>query len=156
MEASQEAAFVLGFAELSKQLGEIMGAPLENERLAHDEAIVQLTTTGLAVWRHGQLPKFTNGAEVYTLRPPIAQPAVSSRLERVADCIITRESQWNPNAVNPRSKASGLGQFLASTWRTTPQGKAGYSVFNPQANRAAVIWMLQVGRGKEFVTIGGC
>jgi hypothetical protein len=76
------------------------------------------------------------------------------RLERLASCIIWRESRGNPNAVNPRSGASGLGQFLPSTWRTTPY--AGYSVFNAWANRQAVIWMLSVGRGKEFVTINGC
>jgi hypothetical protein len=85
--------------------------------------------------------------------PPVQVP---SRYTRLADCIIQHESRGNPNAVNPVTKASGLGQFLGSTWRTTPQGKAGYSVFNPAANRAAVEWMLEVGRGKEFVGIRGC
>jgi hypothetical protein len=80
----------------------------------------------------------------------------SPRLHALADCIIWRESRGNPSAVNPRSGASGLGQFLRSTWATTPQGKAGYSVFNAAANREAVLYMLSVGRGREFVTIGGC
>ena len=84
-------------------------------------------------------------------RPP---PAVPTALERRADCIIARESRGNPNAVNRSSGASGLGQFLPSTWRTTPY--AGYSIFNAWANRQAVIWMLSVGRGREFATIGGC
>jgi Transglycosylase SLT domain len=89
---------------------------------------------------------------------PCPKPAVvaSTPLERRADCIIFRESRGYAGAVNPRSGASGLGQFLPSTWRTTPQGRAGYSVFDPVANRAAVVWMLQVGRGREFSTIGGC
>jgi hypothetical protein len=30
--------------------------------------------------------------------------------------IITKESNWNPNAQNPNSTAFGLGQFLNSTW----------------------------------------
>jgi len=73
-------------------------------------------------------------------------------------CIIAHESQGNPRAVNPRTGASGLGQFLTSTWRTTPQGRAGASVFDPVANRAAVQWMLDAGRAREFsvVTSGLC
>ena len=74
----------------------------------------------------------------------------------LADCIVSHESNWNPRAVNPRSGAAGLGQFLASTWRTTPQGRAGLSVFDPSANYAAVVYMLNVGRGSEFVGIRGC
>jgi hypothetical protein len=74
------------------------------------------------------------------------------------DCIIWHESKNTPTAVNPRSKAKGLGQFLDSTWLTTPQGRAGYSVFDPVANRAAVDYMLADGRAKEFevVTRGLC
>jgi hypothetical protein len=83
-------------------------------------------------------------------------PAAPSRLDRLVECVIWRESRGNPNAVNPRSGASGLGQFLRGTWLSTPQGRAGYSVFDPSANRAAVRWMIEVGRGREFVTIGGC
>jgi hypothetical protein len=85
--------------------------------------------------------------------PPPVVVAVSTAL---AECIISRESHGNPWAVNPRSGASGLGQFLPSTWLTTPQGRAGLSVFDPVANRAAVNYMLAAGRGREFVTYAGC
>lgn len=88
--------------------------------------------------------------------PAPVKPVLAAASSPVAECIIARESHGNPNAVNPRSGASGLGQFLPSTWRTTPQGRAGLSVFDPVANRAAVNWMLSVGRGGEFVTIWGC
>ena len=72
-------------------------------------------------------------------------------------CIIRVESQGDPNARN-RSGASGLGQFLPSTWATTPQGKAGLSVFDAAANRAAIEWMVSVGRAREFdaVRFYGC
>src|SRR5207237_5736505 len=50
---------------------------------------------------------------------------------RVAKC----ESGYNPNAVNRGSGASGLFQFMPSTWRSMPQG--GQSVFNPVANAQA-------------------
>jgi uncharacterized membrane protein (DUF485 family) len=68
-----------------------------------------------------------------------------------ADCIVTYESHWNANAVNARSGASGLGQFLRSTWMTTPY--ASRSVFDAYANHAAVCWMLSVGRAREFEVV---
>src|SRR4249919_2022838 len=51
--------------------------------------------------------------------------AVHPRTARRLDCVIQRESRWTASAVNPRSGAAGLAQFLMSTWRSTPQGKAG-------------------------------
>lgn len=33
------------------------------------------------------------------------------------DDLITRESNWNPNAQNKTSTAFGVGQFLNSTWK---------------------------------------
>lgn len=73
-----------------------------------------------------------------------------------ADCIVAHESHWDASAVNPRSGAAGLGQFLRSTWATTPY--AARSVFDPYANHAAVCWMLAVGRAREFdvVRLGYC
>src|SRR5919199_5023994 len=58
---------------------------------------------------------------------------------RIAKC----ESGYNPNAVNRSSGASGLFQFLPSTWRSTPQGSAGASVFDPVANAQAAAWLYQ-------------
>jgi hypothetical protein len=83
--------------------------------------------------------------------PPLKPPAATSN-PRV-ECIIAHESRGNPGAVNPRSGASGLGQFLRGTWLSTPQGRAGLSVFDPVANRAAVVYMLAVGRAREFVAV---
>jgi Transglycosylase SLT domain len=97
----------------------------------------------------GELPPLTPPRE------PVVLPAgaYSARVE----CIIRHESSGVPTAHN-RSGASGLGQFLPGTWASTPQGKAGYSVFNPEANRAAIAWMVNVGRAKEFdaVRFYGC
>ncbi len=76
---------------------------------------------------------------------------------RVA-CIVRVESRGDPDATNPQSGAAGLGQFLRSTWRTTPQGKAGLSPYNAAANLAAIQYMLDVGRAREFnaVSMGYC
>ena len=57
--------------------------------------------------------------------------------ERVAYC----ESRDNPLAVNPISNASGLFQFLPSTWSGTPYAAA--SVFDPVANAQAAAWLYQ-------------
>ena len=96
-------------------------------------------------------------AAVGELGEPDPQPPAARSSPR-GECVIWHESRNVPTAVNPRSGAAGLGQFLPSTWRTTPQGQAGYSVFNAAANRAAVEWMLAVGRGREFdvVRLGYC
>lgn len=88
------------------------------------------------------------------VRTPTAP--VPDALDRVVDCLERYESHGVASAVNPRSGASGPLQFLPSTWRTTPQGKAGLSVFDPVAAHAAAKWMLSVGRGREFSTRGLC
>jgi soluble lytic murein transglycosylase-like protein len=92
------------------------------------------------------------------LDPPATHaPPAPSASSRVA-CIIRVESRGDAHAVNPRSGAAGLGQFLSSTWKTTPQGRAGLSVYDPAANTAAINWMIAVGRAREFdaVRFYGC
>jgi soluble lytic murein transglycosylase-like protein len=54
---------------------------------------------------------------------------------RVSRC----ESNYNPYAVNRSSGASGLFQFLPSTWAFTPQHTQ--SVFDPVANATAAAWL---------------
>lgn len=51
-------------------------------------------------------------------------------LRRLAWC----ESRMNPRALNRSSGASGLLQFLPSTWRGNRFGRAGFSVWSPYAN----------------------
>jgi hypothetical protein len=65
---------------------------------------------------------------------PLGTGAVTWAL-RVAMC----ESGYNPNAVNASSGASGLFQFLRSTWALTPY--AASSPFDPMANANAAAWL---------------
>jgi hypothetical protein len=65
-------------------------------------------------------------------------------LRRKAAC----ESRFNPNARNPMSTASGLFQFLTSTWQTTPYRRQ--SIWSPYANALAAGWMHARGRGNEW------
>ena len=75
-------------------------------------------------------------------RSLVAQHFPANRVEealRIMDC----ESNGDPNAYNPYSGASGLFQFLPSTWASTAP-KAGYggaSVFDPEANTASAAWL---------------
>ncbi|MDQ3654123.1 MAG: SH3 domain-containing protein [Chloroflexota bacterium] len=64
---------------------------------------------------------------------------------RVARC----ESNLDPSAVNASSNASGLFQFLPSTWATTPY--ADQDIFDPVANAEAAGWMWANGRRNEWV-----
>lgn len=58
------------------------------------------------------------------------------------------ESHLYRYAHNP-SGASGLFQFLPSTWGSTPFGR--YSIFDPYANALGAGWMHAHGRGGEWV-----
>lgn len=69
-----------------------------------------------------------------------------STLWRRASCETGRT--FNPRAYNP-SGASGLFQFLPSTWRTTPYAR--FSVWSPYASALAAGWMETHGRGNEWV-----
>jgi hypothetical protein len=52
-------------------------------------------------------------------------------------------------ARNPYSDASGLFQFMPSTFATTPFGRL--SIWSPYANAMAAGWMQAHGRGGEWV-----
>lgn len=64
-------------------------------------------------------------------------PAGQQWALRVAMC----ESSYNPYAVNWSSGASGLFQFLPSTWAGSPYHNQ--SVFDPVANAQAAAWLYQ-------------
>jgi soluble lytic murein transglycosylase-like protein len=74
-------------------------------------------------------------------------PAAQQWALRVAKC----ESSYNPNAVNRYSGASGLFQFIPSTWASTPQAKAGKSVFDPVANAQAAAWLYKGAGPRPWV-----
>lgn len=75
-------------------------------------------------------------------RPLVETFFPANRVEealRILDC----ESNGDPNAYNPYSGASGLFQFLPSTWASTAP-KAGYpnsGPFEPEANTASAAWL---------------
>lgn len=79
----------------------------------------------------------------------IAYPAFT---EQRAWYLIEHESLTSglQYAKNPTSSASGLYQFLTSTFASTPYGAAGMSIWSPCAQSLAAGWMHQNGRGGEW------
>jgi soluble lytic murein transglycosylase-like protein len=146
--------FLLATAVIASHADDVNAEVLAAATAAHKDPVAlagAVASTGVDPWTYLQ----TTPGE---LDPPPAhanfpgQSYTSQSSPRV-DCIIHYESRGDARAVNPRSGAAGLGQFLASTWRSTPQGRAGLSVFNAEANRAAVGWMLSAGRAREFAVV---
>ncbi len=82
-------------------------------------------------------------AIIYAAADQYGQPRED--MLRVARC----ESNLDPSAVNASSNASGLFQFLPSTWATTPY--ADQDIFDPVASAEAAGWMWANGRRNEWV-----
>lgn len=76
----------------------------------------------------------------------VAYGQSATTLTRKASC--ETGGTFSPFAYNRTSRASGLMQFLPSTWRTTPYAR--FSIFDPYANALAGAWMHRVGRGREW------
>jgi hypothetical protein len=66
---------------------------------------------------------------------------------RIANC----ESGYNQFSKNKNSTASGVFQFLNSTWANQPAGKRGVSVFDADANVQAAVWLLAHGKTSMWV-----
>ena len=81
-------------------------------------------------------------AQVPFLSPYDYLYAVYPGLARRMDCVIVRESRWDPGAYNRSSGAAGLLQFLLGTWLSTPQGKAGASRYDPYAAIDGAAWLI--------------
>ena len=80
--------------------------------------------------------------------PPVSSGSVQGEIRAVfgpysgaALAVAACESSYNPNAYNRSSGASGVFQFLHSTWATTSY--AGYSPFNAWANIHAAYQVFQ-------------
>ena len=62
------------------------------------------------------------------------------------------ESRYHPNSVNTSSGASGLFQFLPSTWAFTPEHAS--SPFDPVANAQAAAWLYNRDGPSQWVCQG--
>jgi len=72
-------------------------------------------------------------------------------------CIAKLESGYNQFSKNSSSTASGVFQYLNGTWASTDEGKAGYSVFDADANvKAAIKYMSSRLNTKPWVVGPKC
>lgn len=80
--------------------------------------------------------------EVEKWRDLVAQHFPSNRVDEALH-IMWCESRGDPEAYNPYSGASGLFQFIPSTWASASvsAGYSGASVFEPVANTASAAWL---------------
>ncbi len=80
--------------------------------------------------------------EVEQWRGLVAQHFPSNRVDEALH-IMWCESRGDPEAYNPYSGASGLFQFIPSTWASASvsAGYSGASVFDPAANAASAAWL---------------
>jgi len=85
-------------------------------------------------------PARGRGAVTRLIRTHFA--SLGARTGEVALCVAERESDLDPLAVNPATGASGLFQFIPSTWASLSElaGWGGASVFDARANAAVAAW----------------
>jgi hypothetical protein len=147
--------FVIGTATLVSHAEDLDRAVSQDTIAAATEAGVRLVDLLGAISTTG-VPGRAYLISVGELAPPVAVTPASFPVDRLVECLAWHESRGFAGAYNRSSGASGLLQFLPGTWMTTPQGKAGLSVFDPSAARAAAKWMIGQGRLHEWSTWRMC
>lgn len=72
-------------------------------------------------------------------------------------CIAKLESGYNQFSKNSGSTASGVFQYLSGTWKSTDEGKLGFSFFDAEQNvKAAVKYMASRLNAKPWVVAPKC
>ncbi len=126
-QAAQEAQVQQWTSELTQGLAQYAA---EQEAIAQAQAIAAAQA---ALNNHPPPPPYI-AKIIYDAFSPLGQRAVQWAIN-VAYC----ESRYHPNSVNSDSGASGLFQFIPSTWSGTPW--ANQSPFDPVANANAAAWL---------------
>ena len=126
-QAAQDALVQQWTSELSQGIAQYQA---EQERIAKAQAEAARYA---ALSNHPPPPDWI-GKIIYDAFSPLGTRAVQWAIN-VAYC----ESRYHPNSVNSDSGASGLFQFMPSTWGGTPW--ASQSPFDPVANAQAAAWL---------------
>jgi hypothetical protein len=110
-------------------------------------AAAQAQAAEIAARSNHPAPPAEIAKDIYDAFSPQGAAAVQWAMN-VAWC----ESRYQPNSVNSSSGASGLFQFLPSTWAFTPY--ASYSPFDPKYNALAAAWLYQRDGPSQWVCQG--
>ncbi len=137
---NQEAASLS--AALAQQLATI--SQLNDEQAAAQALVSELTPIPSPSPSPSPSPTPTpppSGASVQELIASYFGPLGQGVVDQ-AMCVARLESGFNPDAYNPISGASGVFQFIPSTWTPVSQaaGWGGASVFDGEANVAVAAW----------------
>ena len=127
VEAAQMAQAQTWSAELKQGLAEYQA---KQQALAAAQAVA----AEIAARNNHPAPPPEITKDITDAFSPLGKAAVQWAMN-VAWC----ESRYHPNSVNSESGASGLFQFLPSTWSGTPY--ASKSPFDPRANAFAAAWL---------------
>jgi Transglycosylase SLT domain len=127
VEAAQMAQAQTWSAELKQGLAEYQA---KQQALAAAQAVA----AEIAARNNHPAPPPEIAKDITDAFSPLGKAAVQWAMN-VAWC----ESRYHPNSVNSDSGASGLFQFLPSTWSGTPY--ASKSPFDPRANSFAAAWL---------------
>lgn len=98
------------------------------------EAAAQAQAARIAALSNHPAPPPDIAKDITDAFSPLGDRAVQWAIN-VAYC----ESRYHPNSVNSSSGASGLFQFLPSTWAFTPYASS--SPFDPRVNSLAAAWL---------------
>jgi len=141
-QAEDAVATALRQAEIASAQYQAALTSLERARIREEERRRQAAREVARSATGGSGKTWNHPAKVERWRPLVERFFPASRVEealRIMGC----ESNGDPDAINPYSGASGLFQFLPSTWASTAP-KAGYpdaSPFDPEANTASAAWL---------------
>ena len=111
------------------------------------EALAQAEAARIAALSNHPPPPAYIAQAIHNAFTPLGDRAVQWAFN-VAWC----ESRYHPNSVNSSSGASGLFQFLPSTWAFTPQHNQ--SPFDPIANSNAAAWLYARDGPSQWVCQG--
>jgi soluble lytic murein transglycosylase-like protein len=110
-------------------------------------AAAQAQAAAISARSNHPAPPADIAKDIYDAFSPLGPNAVQWAMN-VAYC----ESRYHPTSVNSSSGASGLFQFLPSTWAFTPY--AAHSPFDPQYNALAAAWLYQRDGPSQWVCQG--
>lgn len=127
-------------AELKQGLADYQA---KQEALAQAQAVA----AAIAARSNHPAPPADIAQDITDAFSPLGPDAVQWAMN-VAYC----ESRYHPNSVNSSSGASGLFQFLPSTWAFTPY--SGYSPFDPKYNALAAAWLYHRDGPSQWVCQG--
>ena len=140
VQATQSAQVQTWSAELKQGLAEYQAKQAAM-------AAAQAQAAAIAARSNHPAPPPQIAKYIYDAFNPLGARAVQWAMN-VAWC----ESRYHPNSVNSDSGASGLFQFLPSTWAFTPY--ASHSPFDPQYNALAAAWLYKRDGGSQWVCQG--